>query len=206
MRYRDARPLAGVSATLGPEPTAIVGPSGSGKSTLLRVLSGQQAPDGGTVVLDGTPVRRASWRHPADRRIGLVHQDSRLVEFLSVADNVRLAAEIRRLPDDEATVSGALDRVGLGHVDARRAPATLSGGERQRLALARALVCGSRVLLADEPTGALDAQTTDAIAALLLDLARDCGLLVIAATHDPRIADAMATRLQLERGALERIP
>lgn len=200
--YGRTRPLDGVDAVLGPASVAVTGPSGSGKSTLLRVLAGQQRPDAGEVTLDGTPIRRATWTRGADHRVGVVQQDCALVDFLSVGDNLRLAVEARGGRPRPGLVEEALERVGLGDIRPARMPATLSGGEAQRVAIARALVGGCRVLLADEPTGALDADTTTQVAALFLQVAAQ-GVLVVVATHDPIVAERLPRRLVLDRGRLE---
>jgi ABC-type lipoprotein export system ATPase subunit len=194
-------PLRRVTAVLGPGPVAVTGPSGSGKSTLLRVVAGLQAADAGTVVVDGTAVAPPGRRVAGDPRIALVHQDYRLVEFLSVADNLRLCAELhaRDLTDD--AVADALETVGLGgHED--REPATLSGGEQQRVAIARGLVSGASVLLADEPTGALDVENTRRVADLLVRLGSRPDVTVVVATHDPEVAARMAGRHRLADGEL----
>lgn len=202
--YGDTAPLDDLTVELGPGPTAVMGPSGSGKSTLLRVVAGLQRPDAGTVEIDGTAPRQASWRSAGDPRVALVHQDYRLVPFLTVEENVRLAAEVRdvHLTDDD--LRGHLAAVGLDHLDLRRRPGTLSGGEQQRLAIARALASGVRVLLADEPTGALDATTTAVVADLLMGLGAEHGVQVVVATHDASVAARAETTYALEQGRLVR--
>lgn len=191
-----------VSASLGPDPVAITGPSGSGKSTLLRVLAGHQAPDHGTVELDGAPVVRRTWSRSSDARIAFVHQDYQLVPYLKVVDNVLLACELRGVRASVATALDALQQVGLGPEQAARLPETLSGGEQQRVAIARAVACKSDALIADEPTGALDAAATRQIAELLNRLASERAMLVLVATHDPVVADALPRRYHLADGRL----
>ena len=190
VRYGDRPVLDAVSATLGPEPLAVMGPSGSGKTTLLRVLAGQSKPDRGRVTLSGQPVR-VSRGTIADDRIALIHQDYRLVEFLSVLDNVMLASELRGRPLEQASAVATLEGLGLPRESLHRKPETLSGGEQQRVAIARALLCGAKVLLADEPTGALDADATNQITDLLLEVADSGAAQVIVATHDLAVARRM---------------
>ncbi|WP_433732190.1 ABC transporter ATP-binding protein [Actinoplanes sp. CA-051413] len=168
-----------------------MGPSGSGKSTLLRILAGLQIPDQGRVSLNGRPLRS---RNGGDARISLIHQDYRLVDFLTVAENLALAAELRAIDVSQTDVANALDRVGLNGLQ-ERSPATLSGGEQQRVAIARALVSRSRVLLADEPTGALDGENTITVATLLRDISQEHQVAVVVATHDRSVAHMMSRAL-----------
>jgi ABC-type lipoprotein export system ATPase subunit len=194
--------LDDVSLQVEKEPVALMGPSGSGKSSLLRVLAGLQAPQAGTVVIDGKPVRAARDRGTTDPRVALIQQDHRLVDFLTVAENLRLAAELRGLPVTAADVSASLAEVGLDGY-ASRWPATLSGGEQQRVAIARALLLESRVILADEPTGALDADNSLLVAGLLAEIAQRDGVCVVVATHDADVAARLPRRLRLTRGRLQ---
>lgn len=188
--------LDGVSLEVHPGSTALMGPSGSGKSTLLRIIAGRQVPSAGVVTIGGTAVEYASWRSSGDARIAMVFQDYRLVPFLTVADNIALAAEARgRLIGDE-DIQAALIRVGLAPELGDRAPTSLSGGEQQRVAIARALVTGAQVLLADEPTGALDATNSRRIGEILRGLGED-GLTVVVATHDESVAAALDRTVRL---------
>ncbi|WP_161965036.1 ABC transporter ATP-binding protein [Ornithinimicrobium cerasi] len=187
--YGSTTPLLRLSLDLATGSTAVMGPSGSGKSTLLRVLAGQQRPTEGRVLIDGTPVRPATWSGGSDPRLALVHQDYRLVPFLTAEENLLLAAELRGVgaPRDVGMV---LEEVGLDPSLAHRRPAELSGGQQQRVALARALVTDATVILADEPTGALDATSSALVAGLLRQLGRG-GRTVVVATHDVAVAAAM---------------
>lgn len=188
--------LDGVSLEVHPGSTALMGPSGSGKSTLLRIIAGRQVPSAGVVTIGGTAVEYALWRSSGDARIAMVFQDYRLVPFLTVADNIALAAEARgRLIGDE-DIQAALIRVGLAPELGDRAPTSLSGGEQQRVAIARALVTGAQVLLADEPTGALDATNSRRIGEILRGLGED-GLTVVVATHDESVAAALDRTVRL---------
>jgi ABC-type lipoprotein export system ATPase subunit len=184
------------------ESVAITGPSGSGKSTLLRVLAGIQRPDQGTVSLDGVPVTSGAEARRHRQRVGFVHQDYRLVPFLTAAENVRLALELSgagRSADHAARRT--LSVVGLRGYEPRL-PDTLSGGEQQRVAIARALARQPAAMLADEPTGALDQENTEMIATLLTELASRHGLAVVVATHDAAVAARMSRRLELRMGSL----
>ena len=188
--------LDGVSLTLAPgERLAIMGPSGSGKSTLLAILGGLEPPTSGAVRLDGTDPatlcagERATFRN---RRIGFVFQEHHLLAGCTALDNVVLPAlasgSVGR--DVEARARRLLERVGLGDRLASL-PATLSGGERQRVAVARALVLSPRLILADEPTGQLDARAATTVTELLVTLAEESGGMLVVVTH----ADAVAARV-----------
>lgn len=200
--YSDATPLSDLSVTLEAGTTAIMGPSGSGKSTLLRVISGAQTPTSGTVEIDGRAVARASWRSAGDARVSLIHQDYRLVPFLTVEQNLLLAAELRGVNRSSADVAAALSRVALPSSMRNRLPTTMSGGQQQRVAIARSLIAGTPVVLADEPTGALDVENTERVTQVLVDLGRNDGLAIVVATHDPNVANQLDRRLELTRGRL----
>jgi putative ABC transport system ATP-binding protein len=187
-------PLRDVSLEVDNQPCAVMGPSGSGKSTLLRVLAGLQKPDAGDVLLDGAPI-------DSESRIAMIHQDYRLVDFLTVGENLQLAAEMRGIKLSETAVDDALEQVALAGT-AKRRPTTLSGGEQQRVAIARAVATQSSLILADEPTGALDLDNTLAIGALLSKLGADRGMTVVVATHDLDLAELLPRRLLLSEGRL----
>ncbi|WP_344112025.1 ABC transporter ATP-binding protein [Kribbella alba] len=193
-----SRPLQDVSLTVGQEPTALVGPSGSGKSTLIRVVAGLQAPDQGTVSINGSAVKHRQSGGVLDPRVSVVYQDYRLVGFLTVAENLQLAAELRDAAADDATIKTLLSKVDLEGFESRH-PETLSGGEQQRVSIARALITQPQVLLADEPTGALDSANSARIAQLLLMLAKEDNVSVLVATHDEAVADQTPQRYELVR-------
>ncbi|MDO5735226.1 MAG: ATP-binding cassette domain-containing protein [Propionibacteriaceae bacterium] len=205
VRFSATTPLNGINFDFSAEdyPVAVTGPSGSGKTTLLRVIAGVLPADAGDVLIDGQPVGRPSWRSSGDARIGLIHQDYRLVPFLTVGENLRLAWETRRpgSPSDDDVLQ-ALAQVGLDGISPDRMPETLSGGEQQRVAIARTLLAGCTVLLADEPTGALDAENTGHVAELLTQLAREHGVAVVVATHDLGVAAKAVRRFRMGEGAL----
>jgi putative ABC transport system ATP-binding protein len=205
VEYPDATPLDDANITLEPGTTAIMGPSGSGKSTLLRVIGGMQAPTSGTVKIDGRAVATASWRSAGDPRVSVIHQDYRLVPFLTVEQNLLLAAELRGVRRSGADVRTVLSRVALPSSMRDRLPGTMSGGQQQRAAIARSLMAGTSVILADEPTGALDVGNTERVAEILVELGHHDGLVIVVATHDPQVAQRLDHRFELTRGKLERL-
>ena len=179
----------------------IVGPSGAGKTTLLNMLGGMDRCDEGRIVLDGAEVSRFSEKElTAYRRydVGFVFQFYNLVQNLTALENVELAIEICKNPLDPAET---LRSVGLGQ-RLNNFPAQLSGGEQQRVAIARALAKNHKILLCDEPTGALDYNTGKAILKLLQDMSRQRGMTVIIITHNSALT-AMADRvIQVKNGAV----
>jgi putative ABC transport system ATP-binding protein len=184
--------LRGVSLQVrAGELVAVMGPSGSGKSTLLNLAGGLDAPTSGQVVVEGVVLGSLSRRELAAvrrRRVGYVFQDLNLLPSLTAAENVGLPLELDgvRLRQVRATALAALDEVGLAHL-ANRFPDEMSGGQQQRVAIARALVGDRRLILADEPTGALDSQTGEAV--LKLIRARvDAGAAGVLVTHEARHA------------------
>lgn len=171
----------------------IVGPSGAGKTTVLNILGGMDTADEGQVLVDGndivqyTPKQLIGYRR---HDIGFVFQFYNLVQNLTALENVELAAQICH---DPIPAAEALEAVGLGHrLD--NFPAQLSGGEQQRVAIARALAKNPKLLLCDEPTGALDYNTGKAVLKLLQDTCRNSGVTVIVITHNQAIT-AMADRI-----------
>ncbi|MFD7696537.1 ABC transporter ATP-binding protein [Streptomyces sp. NPDC059805] len=208
--YGEGPPaLAGVSLGVrAGEALAVLGPSGSGKSTLLNLIAGLDRPSGGSVTVDGLRVDRlgeaASARYRR-ARIGMVFQFFNLLEDLTVADNVLLPAQLAGVPRAEARQRAAelLARLGVErHAGAH--PARLSGGERQRVAVARALMNRPPLLLADEPTGALDTASGDDVRELLAALNAD-GQTILLVTHDLGLAASCATRtIELVDGRIVR--
>jgi putative ABC transport system ATP-binding protein len=200
--------LSGVDLSLQPgESIAIVGRSGSGKSTLLSVLGLFDRADEGTYVLNGQDITRLPERRAAKLRsshFGFVFQRFFLLKHLTAAQNVAMALVNGQgwLPRRErrARVMEALDLVGVAHL-AKNRPTRMSGGEQQRVAIARALVRRPKILLADEPTGALDTETgTSVIDTLLAATDRGCGLILV--THDRDHAARMGRILNLVDGVL----
>jgi putative ABC transport system ATP-binding protein len=188
----------------GGETVAIVGESGSGKSTLLALLAGLDLPSRGRVRLDGADLAAMSEGELARfraRRLGIVFQQFHLMSGLTALENVSLPLELQGIADAEPRARAVLDQVGL----ARRAdhlPSRLSGGECQRVAIARALVVEPALLLADEPSGSLDAATGDAVDRLLFELVERRGTALVLVTHSERLAAACGRRLALVGGRL----
>jgi putative ABC transport system ATP-binding protein len=190
--------LADVSLTVGAgETVAVMGPSGSGKSTLLNLIAGLDKPTEGTVSVAGQRIDslgEAALARFRARHVGIVFQFFNLLEDLTVEDNVLLPAQLAGMPRRKARAR-ARELLGDMAIYAHRDdyPARMSGGQRQRVAIARALVNSPELLLADEPTGALDTATGQEIEGLLRELADD-GQTIILVTHDPRLATALAVR------------
>ena len=184
--------LRGVSLTVRPgELVAVMGPSGSGKSTLLNLAGGLDRPTQGEVVVEDQPLRTLSLRQLAAlrrRRIGYVFQDLNLLPSLTAAENVALPLELDGVRVRRARRAGlaALSEVGLEGLG-RRFPDEMSGGQQQRVAIARALIGDRRLVLADEPTGALDSDTGEAVLKLLRDRV-DAGAAGVLVTHESRHA------------------
>jgi putative ABC transport system ATP-binding protein len=186
------------------EAVAVVGASGSGKSTLLAILAGLDTPSSGTVELDGTDVfaldedRRAELR---GRTLGFVFQSFQLLPALDALENVMLPLELSNHPQAEALAREILARVGLGE-RLHHYPKHLSGGEQQRVALARAFVVRPKVLLADEPTGSLDAASGAGVIELLFEMNREFGTTLVLVTHDEGLAARCARIVRLVAGRI----
>jgi putative ABC transport system ATP-binding protein len=198
-RYDDGPPaLSGLSLTItAGEAVAILGPSGSGKSTLLNLVAGLDRPSSGKVTVDGVRVDELGEAGSARFRrakIGMVFQFFNLLDDLTVADNVMLPAQLTGMARATARRRAAqlLSTLGIDR-HARAYPGRLSGGERQRVAVARALMNRPALLLADEPTGALDTASGEDVQQLLKDLHAD-GQTIILVTHDLALAESCATR------------
>lgn len=180
----------------------VVGPSGAGKTTVLNILGGMDTCDGGTVVVDGEDI--SGYRNralTAYRRndIGFVFQFYNLVQNLTALENVELATQICKEPLDAKTV---LEEVGLGE-RIHNFPSQLSGGEQQRVAIARALAKNPKLLLCDEPTGALDYLTGKAILKLLQDTCRKKGMTVIVITHNTAITPMADRVIKIKNGRVK---
>jgi putative ABC transport system ATP-binding protein len=199
--------LKGVTLSLaGGELTLLMGPSGSGKTTLLSILGCILTPTSGTVQICG---RSATGLGPEEmavlRRdhVGFVFQSFHLFPTLSATDNVRLALDVRGEPSRKARARSkdALTRVGLAH-KTRALPHELSGGEQQRVAIARAIVGNPSVILADEPTAALDGENGRSIMTILAEIARERERAVLIVTHDPRLLPFADRIVQIEDGRI----
>jgi putative ABC transport system ATP-binding protein len=187
------------------EAVAIVGASGSGKSTLLGLLAGLDTPTSGAVRLDGADLfgldedGRAGLRA---RLLGFVFQSFQLLPALNALENVMLPLELSGEPRAQELAQRMLARVGLGE-RLRHYPKTLSGGEQQRVALARAFVTQPKLLLADEPTGNLDAATGAAVIDLMFELNAERGTTLLLVTHDEAIASRCARKIRLVAGRID---
>lgn len=190
----------------GGDSVAVVGPSGSGKSTLLQILGTLDHPDSGTVAIDGINPFELGENELAkfrNKKIGFVFQDHHLLPQLTVIENVLVPSLASGRPDqqDVARAEELIEAVGLGN-RLGHLPSELSGGERERVAIARSLLMQPSLILADEPTGNLDRKTADSITALLLDLQKQSGAILIAVTHSVSLASAMQQRKELLDGQL----
>jgi len=186
----------------------LMGPSGSGKTTLLSVLAGLLTPTAGNVYLLGEEITSMSRRQLTQfrrRYIGFVFQDSNLFPAMTAIENVETALNIRGIWGRKARsrAQAILEQVGLGD-KARFLPRKLSGGQKQRVAIARALVGHPQLIMADEPTAALDAHSGHAVMELLRKLAKEEGCTVLMVTHDPRIVDIADRIAYLEDGVLKK--
>jgi putative ABC transport system ATP-binding protein len=203
----QVRALKGVSLSLAPgELTLLMGPSGSGKTTLLSVLGCMMTPTEGSVRVCGQSTKDAGSEALAKLRrdhIGFIFQSYHLFPTLNALDNVRLALDVRGEHGSSATerAKTALTTVGLGH-KTRSFPSELSGGEQQRVAIARAIVGNAPIILADEPTAALDSKNGHAIMEVLAKIAADPTRAVLVVTHDPRIVPFAKRIIRIEDGSI----
>ena len=203
----QVRALKGVSLSLAPgELTLLMGPSGSGKTTLLSVLGCMMTPTEGSVRVCGQSTKDAGPEQLAMLRrnhIGFIFQSYHLFPTLTALDNVRLALDVRGEHGSSATrrAKDALTTVGLGH-KTRSFPSELSGGEQQRVAIARAIVGNASIILADEPTAALDSKNGHAIMEVLAKIAADPTRAVLVVTHDPRIMPFAKRIVRIEDGSI----
>ena len=174
---------------------AILGPSGSGKTTLLSLLGGLDVPTQGSVLFDGWDITAKSLEHHRRNHISLIFQSYNLIDYMTPLENVRLTAKLDAAP--------ILERLGLTKDEARRNVLKLSGGQQQRVAIARALASDAPVILADEPTGNLDADTAEEITAILKESAHGFGKCVVVVTHSGEVAKQADVVLEIKRGHLK---
>ncbi len=197
--------LSGVNFTIEKgEFVVIAGASGAGKSTVLNLLGGMDSPTSGTIFVDGNKVSDYSKKELTSYRrydIGFVFQFYNLVANLTVKENVELATQISK---DPLSIEEIIEAVGLSH-RVNNFPAQLSGGEQQRVAIARAIAKNPKLLLCDEPTGALDYETGKAVLKLLQDTCRTRGISVIVITHNLALTQMGDKVIYMRNGKLERI-
>ncbi|NPD32773.1 ABC transporter ATP-binding protein [Eggerthellaceae bacterium zg-997] len=173
---------------------SIIGKSGAGKSTLLGLLAGLDSPTSGTVRFKGEDIARTGYARHRREHVSLVFQNYNLIDYLTPLENLRL---VDRRADESTLIT-----LGLDPDQAKRNVMKLSGGQQQRVAIARALVSPAPVILADEPTGNLDADTAKDVTRILQDAAHEHGKCVIVVTHSKKVADAADVSLRLVRGDL----
>jgi putative spermidine/putrescine transport system ATP-binding protein len=204
-RYGDVVAVHGVDLEIARgEFFTLLGPSGSGKTTTLRMIAGFEIPDAGTVELGGRDVRDLA---PYDREVNTVFQDYALFPHMNVADNVEYGLRVRKVAKEERARrrAEALEMVRLSGMDSRK-PGELSGGQRQRVALARAIVNRPRVLLLDEPLGALDLKLREQMQVELKSIQSDVAITFVYVTHDQDEALTMSDRIAVfEAGRIEQV-
>ena len=174
---------------------AILGPSGSGKTTLLSLLGGLDVPTQGSVLFDGEDIAAKGLEHHRRNHISLIFQSYNLIDYMTPVENVRLTAKLDAAP--------ILERLGLEQDEITRNVLKLSGGQQQRVAIARALASDAPVILADEPTGNLDADTAEEITAVLKESAHAFGKCVVVVTHSGKVAKQADVVLEIKRGHLK---
>lgn len=207
MRYETfSEPVTALSAiTIEVEPgrsVAITGPSGCGKSTLLGLIGGLDTPTSGRILVGDAPISSLPERPRAELRryeMGFIFQADNLLPFLTVVENVALQLALTGDRDGGDRCLALLARLGIAD-QADKLPDQLSGGQRQRAAVARALIHEPRLILADEPTGELDAENSEAVLELLLDAQARLGATLVVVTHDPRVASRLDRTIALRDG------
>ena len=201
----ELRALDRVSFTLDEgKIIVILGPSGAGKSTLLNLLGGLDSPSEGKITVNGKDISKLSDNELADYRastVGFVFQFYNLIPTLTVYENVKLVSEISK---NALSAKEMIDKVGLlDHLN--NFPSELSGGEQQRISIARALCKNPKILLCDEPTGALDSETGVMVLKLLLDMAKNYGKTIVIVTHNQNIAKMADVIIRVKNGKIRSI-
>ena len=201
--------LHSISFTLEQETTcAILGPSGSGKTTLLGLAAGLDLPSSGSVLLNGIALAEINEDERArirNEQVGFVFQNFQLIPTLTALENVTVPMELRGDRHARKLALDLLERVGLAQ-RSEHYPAQLSGVEQQRVALARAFINRPKILFADEPTGNLDAETSQAVIEIMLELNREAGTALVLVTHDPDIARLTKRTIRLRNGRMVECP
>lgn len=183
---------------------ALVGKSGSGKTTLLSLLAGLDAPQSGTVLVNGQNLQEMDADIYRRKQASVIYQSYNLFPLMTVCENVMYPLKLMKLSNADAKneAQDALEKVGLGESYWKRLPAMLSGGEQQRVAIARTLAVHAQIILADEPTGNLDTESSAQIIQLLSRLAHEENCCVVVVTHDPEVAKAVDVVFRMDSGRL----
>ncbi len=203
--YQTVRAVNGVSYSFEQGKVyAIVGSSGSGKTTLLSLLAGLDVPGSGSIELDGQSTAQMNRDTYRLNHVSVIYQNFNLFQHLTVLENAAYPLYVRKMPKKKADqlAMEKLVQVGLKEDQFKRLPNMLSGGEQQRVAVARALACGSEIILADEPTGNLDSENSQNIVEILQALAHEENRCVIIVTHDPMVAEAADVTLHMQDGKI----
>lgn len=180
---------------------ALIGPSGSGKTTLLHAIAGLVTPTSGTILVDGRDVAKMSAAEAKDfraREIGYIFQKPLLLPYLTVEENIRLSLTLSGKPYDQEEMKSLLASIGLAGYE-KRSVTKLSGGEAQRVSFLRAIIRKPSILLADEPTAALDKENGDRLMDEMLTYQKHTGCLLLCATHDERVQGRFGKRIYLKR-------
>ena len=203
--YQTVKAVNGVSCQFEQGKVyAITGASGSGKTTLLSLLAGLDLPTKGTIELDGVSTKKLRRNQYRLNHVSVIYQNYNLFYHLTVLENAAYPLYIRHIPRRKANAIAKemLLKVGLTEDQFRRMPNMLSGGEQQRVAIARTLVSGNEIVLADEPTGNLDSENSKNIVEILKQLAHEENRCVIIVTHDPAVAEEADTVIRMKDGRL----
>ena len=201
--YQTVKAVNGVSCQFEQGKVyAITGASGSGKTTLLSLLAGLDLPTKGTIELDGVSTKKLRRNQYRLNHVSVIYQNYNLFYHLTVLENAAYPLYIRHIPRRKANAIAKemLLKVGLTEDQFRRMPNMLSGGEQQRVAIARTLVSGNEIVLADEPTGNLDSENSQNIVEILKQLAHEENRCVIIVTHDPAVAEAADVMIRMKDG------